>query len=455
MEEFFGLAVGYKRNMSATEQAGGQRAVRLRVPERRQLGWVVQCVDDVVSADQPVRLVLGVVEKLDVSGFYEPIKAREGVAGRDTTDPQLLVGLWLYACIRGIGWGRELARRCAESAPFQWLCGGVTVNHRLLSDFRTDHGSSLDELFTQVIASLVDKKVIQVSRISQDGVRVRGSAGASSFRREERLQELLSQARKHVEELRKQVDGPEQAAQSARQKAARKKAAKERLERLEQAVAQLPELKEKQAEAARRAGSGEQGQKVRSREPRVSTTDPQARRMKMPNGGFSPAVNVQLATDTESRAIVGVEATPEGSDSVGLSEPMRTQVEQRSGQSVEQHLMDGGYLRKDDMEKAHGQKVELFVPPKPARGAQNRGRELEPKPGDSEALLAWKRRMASAEGKEIYQQRAATSETVNADLRSYRGLTQITVRGLQKARCVALWCALAYNVMHFAQALLS
>jgi len=134
---------------------------------------------------------------------------------------------------------------------------------------------------------------------------------------------------------------------------------------------------------------------------------------------------------------------------------MRTQVEQRSGQSVEQHLMDGGYLRKDDMEKAHGQKVELFVPPKPARGAQNRGRELEPKPGDSEALLAWKRRMASAEGKEIYQQRAATSETVNADLRSYRGLTQITVRGLQKARCVALWCALAYNVMHFAQALLS
>ena len=122
-----------------------------------------------------------------MSKFYECIKAREGVAGRDTTDPRLLIGLWLYACIRGIGSARELARRCAESAPFRWLCGGVTVNHRMLSDFRTDHGAALDDLFTQVIASLVDKDVVQVSRVSQDGVRVRVSAGASSFRREERL----------------------------------------------------------------------------------------------------------------------------------------------------------------------------------------------------------------------------------------------------------------------------
>ena len=118
----------------------GMSEVRLRVPERRQLGWVAQCPDDLVGSGHPVRLVAAVVEKLDVSAFCESIKAREGVAGRDTTDPRLLVSLWLYACIRGIGSARELARRCAESAPFLWLCGGVAVNHRLLSDFRTDHG---------------------------------------------------------------------------------------------------------------------------------------------------------------------------------------------------------------------------------------------------------------------------------------------------------------------------
>lgn len=441
--------------MSGAEQQVYPAGARLRVPERRQMGWVAQCPDDLVDADHTVRLVMAVVEKLDLSRFHEPIKAREGVAGRDTTDPRLLVALWLYACIRGIGSARELARRCKESAPFQWLCGGVTVNHRLLSDFRTDHGAALDELFTQIIASLVDKDVVKVSRISQDGVRVRVSAGAGSFRREERLKELLVKAREHVDELRQQVDSPEHASLTVRQRALRKRAAAEKLERLEQAVAQLPELKRRQAQAERRAGEGRQGKKVRQREPRVSTTDAEARRMKMPNGGFNPAVNVQLATDTESRAIVGVEVSNAGNDSVGLSEPMRAQVEQRSGRPVEQHLMDGGYLRKDDVEKAHGHGVELFVPPKGARLEHNRGHELEPKGSDSAAMLDWKRRMSSEEGKEIYKQRAATSETVNADLRSYRGLGQITVRGLQKAKCVVLWCALAYNVMHFAAALLS
>jgi len=431
-------------------------SVRLRTPERRQIAMVVQCPDDLVGPAHPVRMVMAVVEKLDVSRFCEAIKAREGMAGRDATDPRLLVALWLYACIRGIGSARELARRCEDSAAFRWLCGGVGVNHRLLSDFRTDHGAALDGLFTQVIASLVEQDVVKVSRVSQDGVRIRVSAGAGSFRREERLQELLVKAKQHVEQVRQQLESPAQSAKlTGKQAAARKRAAQEKQARLEQAIAQLPELKQRQQEAERKAGQGKHGQKIRARQPRVSTTDAEARRMKMPNGGFNPAVNVQLATDTESRAIVGVEVSNEGSDSTGLSEPMRQQVEQRSGQAVEQHLMDGGYLRKDDIEQAHQHGVELFVPPKTAKNPQNRGRELEPKRGDSEAILAWKQRMASEAGKEIYKERAATSETVNADLRSYRGLTQITVRGLHKAKCVALWCALAYNVMHFGAALLT
>src|SRR6266542_1076802 len=229
-------------------------SVRLRTPERRQMAMVVQCPDDLVGALHPVRMVMAVVEKLDVSHFCEPIKAREGMAGRDATDPRLLVALWLYACIRGIGSARELARRCEESAPFRWLCGGVGVNHRLLSDFRSDHGEALDQLFTQVIASLVEQDVVKVSRVSQDGVRVRISAGAGSFRREERLRQLLSEAQQHVEELRRQVDSPEYARLTARQAAARKRAAIEKQQRLEAAIAQLPELKRKQEEAERRAG---------------------------------------------------------------------------------------------------------------------------------------------------------------------------------------------------------
>jgi len=438
------------------EAAQDNAAVRLRRPERRQMGMVVHCPDDLVNPTHSVRMVWAVVEMLDLSGFCDPIKAREGRAGRDATDPQLLVALWLYACIRGIGSGRELARRCEDSAAFRWLCGGVTVNHRLLSDFRTDHGEALDELFTQVIAALVDKEVVKVSRISQDGVRVRVSAGASSFHREERLEQLLEQAKQHVTELRKQLESPAYSAGlTQRQRGARKRAAEEKQQRLEAAMAQLPELKRRQAEVARQAGQGKFGEKVRKRQPRVSTTDAETRRMKMPNGGFNPAVNVQIATDTHSRAILGIEASNEGSDNAGLSEPMRRQVEQRCGRKIQQHLLDGGYLRQQDVEQAHQQGVELFVPPKPARNPDNRGRELEPKRGDSPAVLEWKRRMASAEGRKIYKQRGASSETVNADLRMYRGLGAITVRGRNKIKCVALWCALAYNVMHFGPALLT
>lgn len=431
-------------------------SLRLRKPERQQMGWVAQCPDDLVAPGHPVRAVAAVAAKLNVEAFGAAIQAREGVAGRDATDPELLVALWLYACIRGIGSARELARQCEESLPFRWLCGGVSVNHRLLSDFRTGHGAALDELFTRVVASLVDQELISVSRVSQDGVRVRVSAGPGSFRREERLRKLLEESRKHVEELRRQVEEPEKlSGVKAKQKAMQRRVAEERQKRLEQALAQLPELRQRQEQRAARAGEGEYGQKIRKKELRVSSSDPEARVMKMPNGGYNAAYNVQVASDPGSRAILGVEVSNEGYDSAGLSEAMREQVEQRSGRKVRQHLLDGGYLRHADIERAHGQGVQLFVPPKGARTEKNRGHELQLKTGDSEAIRAWKQRMSSQEGKNIYKLRGATSETVNADLRMYRGLTQMTVRGLGKARCVALWCALAYNVMHFAKALLA
>ena len=163
------------------DQAEVRSEVRLRRPERMQMAMVVQCPDDLVGATHPVRMVMAVVEKLDLAGFYQPIKARR--EWRDAMPPiyDRLVALWLYGSIRGIGSARELARRCEESAAFRWLCGGVGGIHRLLSDFRTDHGDALEEVFTQVIASLVEKELISVSRVSQDGVRVRVSAGRRAF----------------------------------------------------------------------------------------------------------------------------------------------------------------------------------------------------------------------------------------------------------------------------------
>lgn len=434
----------------------GQTKPRLRRPDRHQMVLVPVCPEALVPADHPVRTVAAVVATMDLSAFHASIKAVEGEPGRDATDPALLVALWLYATIRGEGSARRLAEWCEESRPFQWLCGGVTVNHHLLSDFRVEHGDALDALFTQCLAALVEKGLVKVKRISQDGVRVRASAGAASFRREARLAELLEKARRHVADLRRQAEDPAYAAAvGARRQAARERAGRQRQQRLEEALAELPDLKKRQDEAARKAGDGQRGRQIRAKEPRVSTTDPEARVMKMSNGGFNPAYNVQLATDTESRAIVGVDVTNEGSDGAGLSEPMRQQVQQRTGRPVEEHLLDGGYLRTEDLERSHAEGVALFVPPKPARKTERRGRELEPRPGDSEAVQAWKERMRSQEGQEVYKERASTSETVNADVRSHRGLGPLAVRGLKKVRCVVLWSALAYTVMHFGMALVT
>jgi hypothetical protein len=358
--------------------------------------------------------------------------------------------LWLYAAVRGVGSARELARLCKESAPYKWLCGGVSVNHHSLSDFRVDHGAALDALFTRIIATLVDKGLVKVYRISQDGTRQRACAGASSFRRGERLEKLLEEAKQHVQELKALLDDPEKSAgMSAKKKAAQTRAARERQQRIEQAINRLPELKKKQEKLAKKKSKKE---KQKLKEPRVSTTDAEATVMKMANGGFNPAVNIQFATDTQSRAIVGVDVSGEGNDH-HLAEPMRQQVEERSGQKVHEHLMDGGYLVMDEIEQAAADGVTVYVPPKPPRNKQERGSEYEPRPGESAVIKQWRERMGSEEGKEIYKLRAATSETVNADLRTHRGLGPMLVRGLKKAKCVALFCAIAYNVMLFASAL--
>jgi transposase len=253
--------------------------VRLRRPDRSQVVMTCAALDDVLAADHPARVVWAVVERMDLSAFLTHVKARAGVAGRDATDPRVLAALWLYAAIDGVGSARELDRLCGQSDPYRWLCGGVPVNHHTLADFRVGHADALDGLFTRAIASLVDQGLVDVHRIATDGTRVRACAGSSSFRRRGRLAALLARAAAHVAEPRGRLDDPAQSAGlSARRRAARVRAARGRLERLERALATMPEL-----EARQRAS---RDRRRRDKQPRASTTDPEARVMRMPDGGY-------------------------------------------------------------------------------------------------------------------------------------------------------------------------
>jgi len=418
-------------------------SLRFRRPDRLQLRLLPVFLDETVPPEHHVRVLWDLVERLEVSSFTTGLKVCAGEAGRSATDVRLLVALWLYAATQGVGSARELARLCEHHAAYRWLCGGVSVNYHTLSDFRVDHEKALDGLMTEVLALLLERKLVSVHRISQDGLRVRARAGKSSFRREERLQHLLEQAQAQVAGLKAQREAPVSSERNARQVAARERAARERQERVRKALETLEQVKKVKARARN-------NHRDKPSEPRASTTDSEARVMKMPDGGFRPAYNVQVAADTGSRAIVDVAVTQEGTDKA-QSEPMRQRVQERTGGQVKEHLMDGGFVKLEQIQRAEEAGVKVYAPPQQSR------QDLDPyrvQETDSPEIAAWRTRMATEEAQTIYKERASTSETVNADLRTYRGLGPFLVRGLRKVRCVVLWSALAYNLLHFGKVLL-
>jgi transposase len=402
---------------------------RFETANRQQVELQPCDLEAVLPPGHAARLVWRFVEGLDLSPFYAAIRAREGHAGRPPIDPKILIALWLYATIDGVGSARELDRLCYAHDAYRWIRGGVSVNYHTLSDFRVAHHAALDALLTQSIAALLHRSVITLARVAQDGTRVRASAGDSSFRRGRSLQDCLQRAQQQVERTARQADAPSASATEA----AQTRAARERLTRVEDALATLPII------AAIKA---KQGKKAKS-EPRVSTTDPDARVMKMADGGFRPAYNVQFATDVAGRAIVGVQVTNEGTDR-GQLPPMLADVVRRTGIHPGEYLVDGGFMNGDAITHATARGITVFCPEEQTRGARAPGTPVR---GDTPAVVAWRARMQTDAAKRIYRDRAATAEWVNADARAHRTLAHLLVRRLPKVHTWALWIALAHNML--------
>ena len=415
---------------ACSEEARG--TVRLRRANRAQRIWGPIDVDAQLPEDDPVRAISAVIERLDLSALYAQVQAYQGLAGAPAIDPKILLALWVYGTSEGEGSAREIWRLTRLHAAYRWICGGVQVGYHTLSDFRSQQQEVIDALITQVLAILMAQNLVELSRVAQDGTRVRASAGAASFRRGETLQALMEQARQHLEEVTREALDP---AISARRKAARRRGAMQRLARLEAAIAQIPEV----TETKKRSGA-------KDSTARVSTTDPDARVMKMADGGFRPAFNVQFATTADqARVIVGVEVTNRGSDA-GQSTPMLKKIEERTGVRPAELLADGGYAQHEAIDAAAVQGVTMYAPvPKPRRNSTCDPHA--PRESDTETVAAWRQRMGTDEAKQIYRQRAATIETVNADAKTHRGLDHLAVRGLGKATGSAMLFVLTYNVL--------
>jgi transposase len=415
-------------------QAAGRP--RIREPERRQVELRAVDLDSLLPADHAARVIWRYVEQLDVSALEDAIGAREHTPGQAPASPRLLLALWLYATSQGVGSARALERLCESHDAYRWLCGGVSVNYHGLADFRSGHGELLDQLLTHNIATLSAAGVIELAEVVQDGVRVRASAGASSFRRRQSLHKHLKKARRLVEHLKREVDEDPDAS-NRRIKAAQARAAREREQRVAAALGKLAEI---DAERQRRAKTNKK-QVDKQKEPRVSTTDPQARVMKMADGGFRPAFNCQIGTVGEGQIVVDVAVDTTGSDR-GQLRPMLERLGKRYERLPRRHLVDGGFHKNDDTEWAAGEGVLVYGA---ATQSKHNSDPYAPRDDDGPGVAAWRRRMKSPHGKGVYKRRSM-GECINARFRQW-GLRQFTVRGVHKIKTALLWFALANNIL--------
>ncbi len=411
-----------------------QPKARFQRAERQQIELKPLALNQMIPEDDTARLIWAYVEGLDLSALYASIKAVEGGAGRNPIDPRILLALWLYAITESVSSARKIDRECEKNFSYMWLCGGVKVNYHTLSDFRSQNGDILDDLLTQSVATLLHQDLIKLNRVAQDGMRVRASAGSSSFRRKPTLDECLKDAEEHLEQLNKEAE-EDASAEDRRTKAAKERAAKERIERIKKALEEREKLAAKKEK--RKKGTGD--------EARASTTDPEARKMKMGNGGFRPAYNVQFGTTAETLVIVGTDVTSQGTDG-SLIGPMYDQIGERYDELPEDYLADHGFAQEKDITKLEAAGTKVYMPVKGAYKKIKEGKDpYVPQKGDNEEMAQWRARMGTDEGKEIYKQRTATAEFPNACCRN-KGLQQFNVRGLVKVKAVTLLYALAHNI---------
>lgn len=421
----------------------GRGEVRILRADRRQIGFEMIDIEALLVSGHQARLVWSFVESLSLEDFYAKIKSVEGEAGRPAADPAVLLALWLYATIEGVGSARELARLVGRDVAYRWLAGGVAVNYHGLSDFRVDHGEVLDKLLTQSVAALMTDGLVKFEEVLIDGTKIKASAGAGSFGRKDRMQRIEKIAGERVAQLKTELESDPEAS-VRRKKAAQLRAATELGERAAKALKVLKQLQEEKEQRAL-THKTEEDEKP---EPRASLSDPEARIMRFPDRSFKPGYNVQIVADA-SGLVLAVEATDRRNDT-GLAKPMVEQLVKRYGKLPQRLLADSQYATAEDIlalaTDARG-KVEVYSPEaferpdvKPETLRKRQVQKLQ----EPQALKDWRARMGTSLGQEIYRRRKRI-ELVNAHIKN-RGFGLLALRGLAKVKITALLHALANNI---------
>lgn len=485
-------------------------ALKLRRVDRRQSTLLQVDVEALIGPEHKARAIWELTGRMDLSGFAEGLKTREGQAGREAWDPQLLVSLWVYAYSEGISSARAIEREMEWEPGLRWLAGLEQVNHHTLSDFRVKHGAALEELFVQLLGMLEHAGCVRLEQVMHDGTKIRAQAGVDTFRGEEKLREHLERARAVVEQMGDPCaeGGGQEERQRSRKEAAQERAVRERKQRLEQALREWE-------------GLNQQERKEKEKEKaslRVSVTEPEARMMKHGDNAIAPSYNAQISTDAEQKIIVGAHLSQCSSDAPSLL-PALGEVEENLGRLPEQVVVDGGFTNRDAIVACAERQIDLIgsLPDRAERSAaamkavgidpafapdhferaedgqrlrcpagcelvyvrqstkrgnrygqyQARGEDCQgcafqprccPKQSEKGRLVSilveeqadvagFRKKMETPEAQAIYRRRAPVAEFPNAYLKEKYGLRKFRVRGLVKAGLELLWACLTYNVM--------
>ena len=409
--------------------------------DRSQTRWDFMDLEGLLPPEHRARIVWSFVEDLDLSPLYEAIKSREGEPGRPPPDPAVLLALWLYATIDGVGSARHLDRLTRSDVAYRWIAGGVPLNYHGLSDFRVEHVQVLDRPLTESVTALIGEGLVSLAEIAVDGTKVRASASRGSFKTMEKLEQVEAAVEKRLTVLKAEIERDPEAC-SRRKKAAQERGARQVKERAARARTVLKQQKQR----AKRHAAAE----AKKSEVKVSLSDPEARNMRFSDGAVRPAYNAQIAAAPRKGIIISADITERRNDS-GLAAPMVDNIVTRYGKTPEKLLVDSHYATCEDIaalaEHAAGS-VQVFAPPPierddiSARGLANRNRKraLEP-----ENVKEWRSRMEMEAGQEVYGRRKLI-ERLNAHLKNH-GFGFLYVRGLMKAKAVLLLHALANNLM--------
>ena len=502
-ERLFEMSSAESCVAGAEEQ--GQEPKRKTV-DRQQYKMLMLDVNTLIADDHKGRAIWELTGSLDLKQFLVGIRSAVGRAGREHTDPRLLVAVWLYAYSEAISSARQVSRQMEYEPGLRWLTGLEVINHSTLSDFRKGHRTALDELFTELLAVLEAAGQVDLEQVMHDGTKIQAQASASSFRREKTVQEALERARRVVEEL----SDPEDEGKQSRREAVRRRAAQQKVAALERACTELEKIRRSKGTAQEKAQA------------RVSMTEPEARFMKHGNdGGIAPSYNVQITTDAKQKVIVGLGVHQNSNDAdVSLSEvvnELAAQLDRKPAQVV----VDGAFMAHDNIVEMAQTEVELIgpLPDSAERQAAARkasgiaeefagerfitlpdgsglqcpagqvlpqlrqnhkrgnlyvvyqasgrvcsqcefrrqccpkgfekGRSVSRLIAEAKEVAALREKMATEAARQVYRRRSEVAETPNAWIKEKFGIRKFRLRGLGKVYIESLWACLTYNVMQW------